>query len=593
MMKLKIDLFKGGKSPNLAKKPQKIKKLPLNLRMLPLKRLAIIKRFDQGFKSSLLWSATVTSLSVASIISSFVATPALAAEKLILRLGPFQQSVNVADLDRFAKTGQLSTSLRPYGALLTPQVQQLLTKRLQVDPNLANKFIDDLLRAPEGNQLIKQIRVAIPDSTVTQVRIALALALRQANGLSAISFLRAYPDEQITVDLSSAIAIALEINVPFIQSQSVTSLLESSLTVPNTSFSASFNPANPGSQRITKRTITLQDTKRNRAIPVDIYWEQSSSGRLVVISHGFAANRESLAYLARHLASQGLTVAALDHPDSNFTTLPGASIGGKLTTGGVTGLLLPASEFIDRPKDISFLLDQLAELNQQPGTLQGKLNTQQVSVIGHSLGGYTALAVAGGELNLDQLRSFCQERSLFSKSGGDWLQCAAADLPQSRLQLQDKRVAQAIALNPVIGQLFGKTGLAQVNIPTLIWTSTGDALTPTLSHQLRPFSQLGGSKYLVTAIGGTHLSVSDPDNINPQLAQTTLVREITGKEAEPMRQLLKGVSLAFIKQLTPEANNYEQFLTSGYAQSLSTPGLSLRLNTTLPANLNAFVEFAQ
>ncbi len=277
-MKLKIDLFKGKNSQELAKNTQRIQNLPLNLKMLPLKRLAIIKRFDKGFQSSLLWSATVTSLSVASILSSLMATPALAAEKLVLRLGPFQQSVNVADLDSFAKTGQLSTSLRPYGALLTPQVQQLLTKRLQVDPSIANKFIDDLLRAPEGNQLIKQIRVAIPDSTVTQVRIALALALRQANGLSAVSFLRAYPDDQITVDLSSAIAIALEINVPFIQSQSVTSLLESSLTVPSTSFSASFNPASPGTERINKRTITLQDTKRNRTIPVDIYWDQSSSG---------------------------------------------------------------------------------------------------------------------------------------------------------------------------------------------------------------------------------------------------------------------------------------------------------------------------
>ncbi|HEY9812339.1 MAG TPA: dienelactone hydrolase, partial [Candidatus Sericytochromatia bacterium] len=99
MINLKIYLFKGKSPQNSAKKPQLIKNLQLNLRMLPLKRLAIIKRFVKGSQSSLLWSATVTSLSFASLLSSFVATPALAAEKLILRLGPFQQSVNVADLD--------------------------------------------------------------------------------------------------------------------------------------------------------------------------------------------------------------------------------------------------------------------------------------------------------------------------------------------------------------------------------------------------------------------------------------------------------------------------------------------------------------
>ncbi|MBW4577345.1 MAG: alpha/beta hydrolase [Aphanothece sp. CMT-3BRIN-NPC111] len=577
-MKLKLDWFRGKTFQRLALKKQAASRLPQHTPLLK-GSLGIYGKASgvRYIAQSLLWSGVIA-------LSWGAATPVLAAERLTLRLGPFEQSVDIEDLEEFAKTGKLSTSLKPYAPLLTPQVQEMLSRRLQIDPNLADKFIDDLLRSPNGEQLIKQIRVAVPNSSVEQVRVGLALAMRQANGMSAISFLRAYPDENITVDASSAIAIALQINAPYLQSQAVTSLLERELSAPNSSFKPSFDPAAAGSKMVHKQTLALQDQRRNRTIPADIYWNDTTTGPLVVISHGFGANREFLGYLARHLASHGLTVAAIDHADSNIRGLSVASIGSNPSN------LLPASEFVERPKDISFLLDQLTQLNQQPGPLQGRLNTQQVTAIGHSLGGYTVLALAGAELNLDELRQFCKERSVLSKAGGDWLQCAASELSERRVTLRDQRVVQAIALNPVSGNIFGKNGLAKVTIPTLIWTSTADALTPALTHQLRPFAKLSGSKYLVTAIGGTHLSVGDPGNLNPELAKNTLVPEITGEKAYPVRQLVRGVSLAFIKQLTPEAKTYEPFLTSAYAQSLSAPGLNLRLNTQLPPSISAFVE---
>lgn len=534
-----------------------------------------------------LCSLAIASLSFVSVFSGGITTPASAAERLTLRLGPFEQSVGIEDLEDFAKTGKLSASLKPYAPLLTPQIQQLLTKRLQVDPGLADKFIENLLRSPEGEQLIKRIGLAIPNSTVEELQAALALAMRQANGLSAIGFLRAYPGENLTVDASSAIAIALQINTPYLQSQVLSTLLERELTVPNATFNSSLDPAAPGEAAVRQQTITLRDQQRNRRIPVDIFWadtQENADNPLVVFSHGFGADRGFFNYLARHLASHGFTVVTLDHPGSNVSWLAGASIGSDPSS------LIAGKEYIERPKDISFLLDQLAELNQQPGQLQGKFNTAQVSVLGHSLGGYTALAVGGAEINLDELRQFCKQRNPLSRAGGDWLQCAAATLPAERMQLRDPRVVQAIAFNPLIGNLFGKTGMRQVKIPTLILTSTGDALTPTSSHQLRPFTQLGGTKYLITAIGASHLSVSDPQNLNPQLAQSTLVPEIIGQKAEPVRQLVRGVTLAFLKQQTPEAKTYEPFLTAGYAQSLSTPGIALHLNQQLPPSITALLE---
>lgn len=522
-----------------------------------------------------------------------VATPiTIAAEKVTLRLGPFEQAIAVSELEKFAKTGDLPPTLQAYSSVLTPQIREILNRRLQLDPEAADKFIADVSSSPSGRQFLRSLGAAIPDITLPQLQAAVALAAQQANGINLVGVLKAYPEENITIDASSAIALALEFNPNVLQSRALSpSLAEELLVTSNTPFQASFDPAAPGKATVKTETLFLQDKQRFRSIPVDIYFPapvpalfSSSAAKsptpLVVISPGFGADRKFFSYLARHLASYGLTVAALEHPDSKT---------GKLTASQVNdpSKLLAANEFINRPKDISFVLDELAKINRQSGNLQGKLNTEQVSVIGHSLGGYTALAVAGGELNIDALRQACKNSNAIAQAPADWLQCAAASLPDKQIQLRDRRVKNAIALNPLIGNLFGDNGLARVATPTLILASTDDAVTPILNHQLRPFAQLPNPKYLLTAVGATHLSVGSPGSSSELNGS---IRERRGAEVQPLRQLTSGVSLAFIQQLTPQAKIYAPFLTSAYAQSLSTRELALRLNTQLPANITSLVE---
>lgn len=522
---------------------------------------------------------------IISLICWGIALPTRAAERLTIRLGPLQQSVEIADLEKFAETGELSPALRLYSSLLTPEVQQLLRKRLQIDPNLTEKFIDDLLNSPDGARLLDQIGSALPNSSLEQLQAALFLAARQANGLSVLNFLRAYPEDNVEINASGAMAIALQINTSYLQNLAIEPILEQELTAPDEeTFRPSFDPTARGSEYVQEQTLRLRDRERARTIFVDLYSAENASGPLVILSHGFGSDRKFLTYLARHLASYGITVASLEHPGSNFNWLNGVSLGTNPEE------LLPPSEFIDRPLDVSFVLDRLTELDQGYSSLRDQINTQQVTVIGHSLGGYTALALAGGKLDLEGLRQFCQKRGPVGRSPADWFQCAATDLNQDNLQLQDRRVAQVIALNAVTGHLFGDKGLEQVSVPTLILTGTQDTITPPWEHQLRPFAQLAGPKYLIAAIGGTHLSVTDPTNLNDALAQSTLVKELTGKQAEPLRQLLLGVSLAFIKQLTPEAKLYQPFLTPAYAQSLSTPTLPLRFNSALPPQIATWLQ---
>ncbi|PSO99681.1 MAG: dienelactone hydrolase [Cyanobacteria bacterium QS_7_48_42] len=522
------------------------------------------------------------------LVLSCGVAPAAAAERLTLRIGPVKQSVAVSDLEQFAETGELPPSMQPFAPLLKPQLRQLLTKHLQIDPSLADQFLADFLQSPDGERLFRQLSQALPGSSLEELQATFDLALQQADGLSAISFLRAYPEETIAVDLTSAVGIAARLNLSYLQSKILSPLLEQKLKInADASFHSNFDPTARGNQPVQKRTLVLRDHQRQRTIPVDIYSSPHPTGPMVVMSHGFAADSKFLAYLGRHLASYGFTVASLEHPGSNIDSFLKMSMSSEVDPSD----LVEASEYIDRPKDVSFLLDELEKLNQNSPYWEGKFNTQQVSVIGHSLGGYTALALAGGELDFKELRSFCRNISLIGRSPADWLQCAATDWADSKVQLRDPRVVQVIAFNPVIRKLFGDDGLAQVSVPTLIYSGGEDVIAPALNHQLRPFDQLQGEeKYLITASSGTHLSITDPSNLNSLMEQNTLVKQFVGSEAEPVRELVRGVSLAFVKQLTPKANLYQPFLTPAYAQFLSTPRISMRLTTELPVSMDVWIQ---
>jgi predicted dienelactone hydrolase len=545
------------------------------------------------------------------VCSWTMATPvSLAAEKITIQLGPFQQTVEISDLEDFAKNGKLAQELQVFSSFLTPQVRVLLNQKFQVNPDGGDKFIDELAKTPQGKQLISSLGGIIPGSTSQSLKDTLSLTLRRVNGLSVLGFLRSYPEENITVDATKAVSFSLDFNPANLQSQAFGALLERELgTTSDVVLPKNINPGLVGNQAVQEVSLTLRDRTRNRTIPVDIYTgktpnqkqsQQQVKQPLVVLSHGFGANRQFLRYLAVHLASHGVTVAAIEHPGSNAIAVNRAANNSDLAK------LLPANEFIDRPQDVSFLLDELTKLNSQTGQLQGKLNSENVTIIGHSLGGYTALALVGGKLDVGAVRKFCNNSLGIGEAPGDWLQCAATGLKEGNFDLRDKRIKSAIALNPLIGNLFGKNGLSQINNPVLMLASTDDALTPALKHQFTPFTQLRdrNSKYLLTAIGGTHISISDPMYRTSEVTATStlgtarvewltnIAKEKRGAETKNLREMLSGVSLAFIKQQTNEAKIYQPFLSSTYARSLSTTQLPLRLVSDLPDSLKKWAEYA-
>ncbi|WP_164674483.1 alpha/beta hydrolase [Spirulina subsalsa] len=545
----------------------------------------------RGFRPSPLQTGlasriTKTCLGAIALLT-LAATPGAAAEQLVLKMGWLETTVSIEELSQFVRTGEVSPSLERLTPLLTPQVRELLGQHLAVNPDIADSFLNKFLQSQDGRRLLEDLQKALPGSSGAEIKAALYLTLRQAEDISILGFLQTYPYETLTIDAIAATSIALQLNASRIQSQLLGPALAKHLQSTSgnlASFAPPFDPTLPGPEQVRQRSLRLHDRQRRRRIPVDLYYSSRTRGPVVVLSHGFAADRRFLSYLAHHLASYGFSVVALEHPGSNIDNL--AQIGLELQPTDV----LPAAEFRDRPADVSFVLDELERLRETWGYLGDKFNTQEVVMIGHSLGGYTALALAGGELDLKALRSYCQRRKPLGRAPADWLQCAGGALPHSKLRLRDSRVVKAIALNPVVGHLFGEKGLEQVETPTFILSHTEDAITPALDHQLRPFQQLTTEKYLLTISGATHMSATNLAHSKSTIAQSTWVREVMGDEAEPVREAMKGITLALVNQHTPQSPAYRHFLTPTYVESLSTGALEFRLTQDIPRPLGTWLE---
>jgi predicted dienelactone hydrolase len=519
--------------------------------------------------------------------------PVRAAETITVRLGPMAQTINLNDLEHFAATGEARNSLKLYGPFLSSSLQDMLISNIELDPEISHIVLDEILNTTGGTQLLDTLQAVAPNLSPSDLRATIDQAAVDSN-LNLLDILRTMPQETLEVNLGALLSLASQFQLAQMESEALSQVLKTELEAPDPTGGTILgeDPFAPGPSQVERWELILRDRARERSIPVDIYWSEDTRGPLVIISHGFGADRRFFAYLAQHLASHGLTVVAVEHPGSNVAALVSAPSDQEKADPS-PNRILPATEFLDRPRDISFVLDRMEKLNHYSYSLRDRLNTDHVTFIGHSLGGYTGLALAGASLDLRPLGKFCQELNPVNFSPADWLQCAALDLPVNRADLKDDRISQLIVVNPLTGLLFGKTGLQKVKIPTLMLASTHDSVTPIAEQQLQPFEQLAGPKYLVTVIGGSHLSIGDPENLNSELSHIPFMPELPGLATARLRNFLQGISLSFIMQETPEAETYASVLSPEYAQRFSTAALPLRLTQDLPDSITTWPRLKQ
>lgn len=252
-----------------------------------------------------------------------------------------------------------------------------------------------------------------------------------------------------------------------------------------------------GPYRVGRRTVTITDPARDdRQLTVDLWYptdveagEPSSyefapgvaydseialaappvaAGGpfpLVVYSHGSGGVRFVGSFHTEVLASHGFVVAAPDHAGN---TAVDAFLG---TTAPVAAIQR------DRPADVSFVLDSLLDPGGDAAIdeVGAIVDPTAIGVSGHSFGGFTALAIAGGQ--------------------GD--------------TAPDERVAAVVAMAPA-SLFLADADLAAVDVPTLLLSATEDVTTPIDDNTTRAATAVTGRPLVRVDIeGAAHQSFTD------------------------------------------------------------------------------------
>jgi predicted dienelactone hydrolase len=417
------------------------------------------------------------------------------------------------------------------------------------------------------------------------------LAASSEDGLSLLNVLQKFPTSGIRIDLGRSLEVATDLRQLLAQTEAATNLVarQASAEAMSTNFDnanisnisadvANLGQTGPFAWR--RETLSLTDASRNRSFPVDYYFPQPTSAAteqrpfpVVVISHGLGNDRTTYAYLARHLASYGFVVAVPEHPGSSADQLQALASG---RANEVTG----PQEFINRPRDVSYLLDDLEQRLQTNPELHNQVDLSQIGVIGQSFGGYTALTLAGATINQSHLAEACRELDN-SYNLSLLLQCQARALENRQLALADPRINAAIAINPAGSALFGPEGFADVDIPLMIVAGSADTVTPALIEQIRPFTWLTNEteRYLVLMQQGTHFSTMAASEDNSEVVP--LPPGVIGPDPELAQQYAEILSLIFFETYLSDNGSYQALLNADYVNRISQAPLTLNLIESL------------
>ena len=130
--------------------------------------------------------------------------------------------------------------------------------------------------------------------------------------------------------------------------------------------------------------------------------------------------------------------------------------------------------------DGSFLIDALLASKE----FAPSIDVDRIGSIGFSLGGYSALAIAGARLEIRKLQEFCRARpdEETCKLFPDALYGPQVDgQPQNR-DVSDPRIRAAVSLAPGFVPAMDPGSIAAIEIPVLVMTGAEDEMLPVEHH---------------------------------------------------------------------------------------------------------------
>lgn len=495
--------------------------------------------------------------------------PVKAAEKLFLSYGPLIFSLRVESLEMFAEDGKINQDLAFYLKRATPEQQkafrEALTQSLEVDPVLVWRFLNTTMGESMLTRLGKVITIQGGTNGAYPLRGALVQASFEPEGLTLLNVLKKFPTNiqlqgELIADLAGETETLILATDTIVETMRTWTALEAETDTP-VNYGDLPDLRQPGPYPVNREVWYLTDESRDRSFYVDVYLPQGVTEEeipVIIFSHGLSSRPEDYSDELTHLASYGYLVAAPQHVASDIIYL-------EEMFQGYHQNIFKATEFIDRPLDISFVIDELERRNLSE--FQGKLDLEHVGVGGHSFGGYTALAVGGAVIDFDYLQGGC-ERAYGGVSVSLLLACRALELPRENYQLRDERVQAVFAINPVIRYLFGETGISKIEIPTILFSGSKDPAAPPAVEQLLPFTWLKvPNKYWALIEGQAHVNFTKLDGGIQETIDTTTYLTLPSQNL--INDYANSIALAFAETYVRQNEDYRIYLQSSYAQYLS------------------------
>ena len=243
---------------------------------------------------------------------------------------------------------------------------------------------------------------------------------------------------------------------------------------------------------------------------------------MIVVSHGAGGMALLHRDLAMALASHSYVVAAPTHPRGQGNDISGVGV------------------WVGRPKQISHVIDAVLE----DGDLGAHIERERIGVVGHSNGGYTALAVAGARPTPALEAAHCREHpddATFCGQGGAATREAARQVGHLP-DLSDPRVRSMVLMAPNAVR-FTDDALATVTVPALVYAAEKDDLTREQYHGERLAKTLPRAECVLVK-GAGHFSfitsfptvlkivaregARDPDGFDRDAFHRVMNREIVG-----------------------------------------------------------------
>jgi dienelactone hydrolase len=176
----------------------------------------------------------------------------------------------------------------------------------------------------------------------------------------------------------------------------------------------SFAPYGP-EYRIASYSLVLRDNKRDKDLPINVVYPynfptQKTSLPTIVFSHGAGGSGNMYQPLAQFWATQGYIVILPTHSDSivlKRKSEDDTNVNERrrmqsrrlyrrgLENGSLVAGAIDFSDWANRPRDISYIIDSLDEIEKQTPLNNQAIDRDRIGVGGHSYGAFTSQLING------------------------------------------------------------------------------------------------------------------------------------------------------------------------------------------------------